>query len=115
MGDGTDAMRPQPELGLLFVHGIGGQRQGDTLVQWGDAVAKWLQDWGRESTSQPDVGADSKPQVRFCSASLHPPDAEPAHGILEIRDGGNNVRQTRRIGQQAGREPKDEECGQCRP
>ncbi len=33
------------ELGVVFVHGIGSQRQGDTLVTWGDAIQQWLSDW----------------------------------------------------------------------
>lgn len=33
------------ELGVLFVHGIGSQRRGDTLIQCGDAVHDWLRGW----------------------------------------------------------------------
>jgi hypothetical protein len=30
---------------VLFVHGIGQQRQGETLTAWGDAIILWLRRW----------------------------------------------------------------------
>lgn len=36
---------PKHDLGVLFVHGIGQQRQGDTLARWGDAVITWMRRW----------------------------------------------------------------------
>jgi hypothetical protein len=64
------------ELGVLVVHGIGNQRQGDTLVRWGDAIGGWLRDWG----------GDPRPPstVTFESIRLHPADPEPARGTLRI-------------------------------
>jgi hypothetical protein len=64
------------ELGILLVHGIGNQRQGDTLVRWGDAIGGWLRDWG----------GDPRPPLTatFESIRLHPPDPEPAQGTLRI-------------------------------
>lgn len=32
----------KPKLGVLFVHGIGEQRRGESLTQWGDALVLWL-------------------------------------------------------------------------
>jgi hypothetical protein len=34
-----------PDLGLLFVHGIGAQEKGATLVAWLDALSHWMDDW----------------------------------------------------------------------
>jgi hypothetical protein len=64
------------ELGILIVHGIGRHRQGDTLVRWGDALGRWLEDW--------TLRCDPALAVQFTSVRLHPADPEPAHGVLEI-------------------------------
>jgi hypothetical protein len=34
-------------VGLLFVHGIGEQSSGSTIVEWGEALSAWLDEWGR--------------------------------------------------------------------
>lgn len=38
-------MRNKCDLGVLLIHGIGTQREGDTLIQFGEAIYKWLSDW----------------------------------------------------------------------
>ena len=40
--EGPDA---DPVLGVLFVHGFGGQKRGDTLVRYGEPIASWLNRW----------------------------------------------------------------------
>ena len=37
-------MKPH-KIGILFVHGIGQQPQGDTLLRFGEPFVKWLQEW----------------------------------------------------------------------
>jgi hypothetical protein len=37
--------RQQHDLGVLFVHGIGEQERGSTLVQFGEPVYRWLDQW----------------------------------------------------------------------
>lgn len=34
-------------LGVLFVHGIGAQRRGETLAQFGAPLYRWLEEWSR--------------------------------------------------------------------
>ena len=34
-----------PDLGVLFVHGIGEQQQGSTLVAFGEPIYRWLDRW----------------------------------------------------------------------
>ena len=35
----------RPDLGLLFIHGIGAQAKGATLVAWLDALSQWMDAW----------------------------------------------------------------------
>ena len=37
--------QPRHALGVLFVHGIGTQPRGDTLVRFGEPVVAWLSRW----------------------------------------------------------------------
>jgi hypothetical protein len=64
-------------LGVLLVHGIGTQRRGDTLLQAGDALQRWLRRWLQRDvelveTDVAAVGADSN---------------TPAHSRVIFRDG----------------------------
>src|SRR4029434_10098758 len=34
-----------PDLGVLFVHGVGHQSTGATLVKFGDPLLRWIKDW----------------------------------------------------------------------
>ena len=65
------------DLGVLLVHGIGGQRQGDTLLELGDPLTRSLIDW---------LGADA---VELDNAQLLEPAADdPAHVRVTVRRGG---------------------------
>ena len=33
------------ELGVLFVHGIGDQKEGETLTAFGEPLIAWIRDW----------------------------------------------------------------------
>jgi hypothetical protein len=37
--------RPRHEVGILFVHGIGEQKRGQTLVEFGEPVCRWITQW----------------------------------------------------------------------
>lgn len=39
----------QPDLGVLFIHGIGRQAKGDTLLSFGETLDGWLRRWLSES------------------------------------------------------------------
>ncbi|MFD4914780.1 hypothetical protein ACFWNR_16315 [Streptomyces virginiae] len=43
--DIQDAAEALPELGVLFVHGIGSQKRGDTVLQCGEPLRLWLKEW----------------------------------------------------------------------
>jgi hypothetical protein len=41
-------MDPEPKpyrVGVLFVHGMGEQEQGDSVTEMGDALTEWLRKW----------------------------------------------------------------------
>src|SRR5258708_35242087 len=39
----------QHEIGILFVHGIGEQKPGETLVQFGEPMCRWIRRWVDEA------------------------------------------------------------------
>jgi hypothetical protein len=43
--ESSDSRAAHQTLGVLFVHGIGSQRRGDTLLSTGTAVHSWLKRW----------------------------------------------------------------------
>lgn len=70
----SDSLPPDKKpfaLGVLFVHGVGEQRQGDTLTEMGDPLIEWMKRW----VERPPPGqvAGPKGQVRILSASLRQP------------------------------------------
>jgi len=59
-------------LGVVFVHGIGGQGQGRTLSLWGDALVAWLE-------KHPALS-----HVSLRNTRVRPLGDEPAHAYLEL-------------------------------
>ena len=55
----TPAERP---LGVLFVHGIGDQKRGDTLPWAGDPLCNWLSRWASQDQDTPQSQA-AKPRL----------------------------------------------------
>jgi hypothetical protein len=51
----TNTNAAAPDLGVLFVHGIGHQITGETVVQFGDPLLRWLDEWLRFS---PELSTD---------------------------------------------------------
>ena len=37
--------RERPRLGVVFVHGIGNQREGETLLGFAEPMVSWIRDW----------------------------------------------------------------------
>jgi hypothetical protein len=73
----------RPELGVLFVHGIGEQRQGETLVHFTDPISRWLARWltcGKATEAA--VGAPDGTRVSVGETVLG--GAEPAHLLLTV-------------------------------
>jgi hypothetical protein len=80
---------PKPELGVLFVHGIGQQRQGETLVKFADPLSRWLARWLTGGIhTEAAVGPSDGAHVRLSEAVLAGND--PAHLCMEI-DGQTDV------------------------
>jgi len=64
------------DLGVLFVHGIGEQRRGETLTQFGEPLLAWIDTWLRRERDAQHVVA------RPVAARLQPPlldGTPPAH------------------------------------
>src|SRR5215208_5125076 len=50
--NGQDQPAAEHQLGILFVHGIGEQPEGETLLGFGEPVLGWLHRWlGREKVA----------------------------------------------------------------
>ena len=76
--------RSKPRLGVLFVHGIGEQNRGDTLLHAGGAVYRWLNRW----LQFPNLSIAGNPipsdPVRIVSQSIEQESA-PAHALVEFK------------------------------
>jgi hypothetical protein len=44
----ADRRDRQARLGLVFVHGIGNQRKGETLLGFGEPLVRWIRGWMKE-------------------------------------------------------------------
>lgn len=81
------------ELGVLFVHGIGDQGEGETLTSFGEPLIEWMRDWiaGHGELSSPEK-ADAhnvRPDgVDVTYASLFPSrryTPDPANARIDVR------------------------------
>lgn len=90
----SDPSGPMPAryaLGVLWVHGIGEQRQGETLTQFGTPVIEWLSRW-----LAPDPGKPVRGVSRVERAQLHDPGLDggaPAHATLSLRVAAGDAEQ----------------------
>ncbi|MDQ2942901.1 MAG: hypothetical protein M3R21_04425, partial [Candidatus Dormibacteraeota bacterium] len=60
-------------LGILFVHGIGDQPQGDTLVSFGEPLYQWVRDWLEGAQ---EAGCLTKATVEIVDAQVRPSSSE---------------------------------------
>ena len=51
----VDHQAPMFDLGVLFVHGIGRQGTGETLVHFGDPLLRWIDEWFTLGTREEEV------------------------------------------------------------
>lgn len=95
-GKGVDAQDSRADLGVLFVHGIGSQKQGQTLVQFADPVARWFARWlTRGDRSEPSVAEEEGSQVILSGAELSPSDGPPRCLMTIFEGSESESRQTR--------------------
>ncbi len=78
------------ELGILFVHGIGNQKRGDTLLAFGGSLASWLHAWvaGASRARTGDRGTATVSGTR-----LRRDDGGPARSLITVklhRDDGSS-------------------------
>lgn len=71
-------------LGVLFVHGIGEQPRGDTLLSFGEPLIRCVREWieGR------GIGSADVVESKLTASQLG--SEEPAHAVLEITVGGRS-------------------------
>lgn len=92
----TSAEPSVPELGVLLVHGIGEQKQGETLNEFGAPILKWMDHWLEEDIVVESVGGVGRNlhtksiegSIVVREGMLRPPDLpldEPAHATVLIR------------------------------
>jgi hypothetical protein len=76
----------KPDLGVLFVHGIGEQRQGETLVQFADPLTTWVVRWlSHGALAEPGIGhADDEGHVVVSETRLEPDDGAPARTTMVV-------------------------------
>jgi hypothetical protein len=92
-----DVPHPEPparpyDLGVLFVHGIGEQRQGSTLARFGGSVERWLR--RRIPPPEPEHHIAPDPAVEVESVVRHTGDGDaPAHASLLVGKPGEESRQ----------------------
>jgi hypothetical protein len=67
-----------PRVGVLFVHGIGTQVRGRTLVDWGGALASWITRWRAWPRG------DGPPAATLSGAVLSPDPSEPPSVTLTV-------------------------------
>ncbi|WP_411726116.1 hypothetical protein [Methyloglobulus sp.] len=66
------------DLGILYVHGIGTQKKGETLLAFGEPMIYWLNQWFSGETLEKD-----SPVINFETASLE--GDRPAHVGLTLK------------------------------
>src|SRR5688572_1068819 len=76
-----------PVLGVLFVHGFGGQKRGGTLLRFGEPIVRWLNRWIDDETAH-DPERCAVPLLETVAVRVRgrDPDAPP-HAWLKARAG----------------------------
>ena len=88
----SEEKNPGFDLGILFVHGIGEQRQGMTLVRFADSLFDWLYRW-LNKTDQLESESNWGSVVTLRDTQLTPPPSDPdvpAHTVLQIQESRRN-------------------------
>jgi len=77
-------------VGVLFVHGIGEQPQGDTLIRFAEPVIEWITRWVEQPANHEEKGGPMRGSARLARVALGPPmlgERRPPHAILEVNAG----------------------------
>jgi hypothetical protein len=77
--------QPKPDLGVLFVHGIGEQLQGQTLTRFADPLSSWFTRWLTRD-EQVEPGQDASSGVELTETELVPGERTPAHTLMRVAD-----------------------------
>lgn len=83
--DSQNTLLAGPDIGVLFVHGIGQQVQGETVTKFADALSSWFTRWlTANKEAEAAVGPEPDPNVcvRICDTHLEPEDGSPAHTVM---------------------------------
>lgn len=78
------------DLGILLVHGIGEQAQGETLTNFAEPIVDWMRDWLHRGAAHGSLVASSP-----VDAALRPPllsSGTPAHARVVIGAGREDAR-----------------------
>jgi hypothetical protein len=73
----------RPQLGVLFVHGIGEQLQGETLVRFADPLARWFTRWLTKDVEVESAQARTSPAALW-RTELVPNGPDPAHAVMDL-------------------------------
>jgi hypothetical protein len=78
-------------LGVLFVHGIGEQKEGETLIAFGESILAWVKRWLLGHGAPSGDGVRVVEALLFPSRRLRP---IPSHAWIEIACDGKREQAT---------------------
>lgn len=84
-------MTDKKPIGVLFIHGIGKQEQGETLVGYSEPLYQWIDRWLKEAQQKISPSEENKSGVQILNVDLRPTDNSPAHTewLLRMNQDGN--------------------------
>ena len=90
-GDAGGSGQPaKADLGILLVHGIGEQAQGETLTKFAEPIVDWMRDWLHRESAKGSLVA-STPIDAVLRPPLLPP-GTPAHARVLIGGARDDAR-----------------------
>jgi hypothetical protein len=94
-------MSDEKPFGVLFVHGIGNQAQGDTLLGCAEPLYQWLVRWLEGEKPKDATGSsperDISSSVHIIDAAIQASNDSPAHTewLLRIKQENGEIKETR--------------------
>jgi hypothetical protein len=94
-------MSDEKPVGVLFVHGIGNQSKGDTLLGCVEPLYQWLVRWLEWSEQQDVTGSSAEREisssVHIINANIQASNDSPAHTewLLRIKQENGEIKETR--------------------
>jgi hypothetical protein len=82
-------------IGILFVHGIGTEKQGETLLGYSEPVFKWIARWLKTGNRMAATGSPAE-SIEVTSTELFPEDGAPAHSrwVMHLRNSEKKIEDT---------------------